>query len=114
MGLYVGFFKLINGLCKYVLFIGKLPPTTKVDVEDGKGIDTNIGGKQDHNIRKSLSISKVQFDSRSDSKTLGDMEVLSTYVTHPCDRWELYTMLTGYTTIDVKVIVLDSQPQPNL
>jgi hypothetical protein len=69
-----------------VLFIGKLPPTTKVDVDDGKGIDTNIGKRQDHNTRKSLSISRVQFDSRSDSSTFGNMEVLSTYVTHPCDR----------------------------
>jgi len=91
-----------------------LPPTTKADVEDGKGIDTNIGKGQDHDTRKPLSISTVQSDSRSDSRTLGDIEVLFTYVTHPCDRWELNTMLMGYATIDIKVIVLNSQPQPNL
>jgi len=44
---------------------------------------------------------------KSDSKTLGNMEVLSTYVLHPCDSWELDTQLVGYTTIYVKAIVLD-------
>ncbi len=112
MGLYVGCLRHINGLCFF--FTRKLPPIAKVDVEDGKGINTNIGKGRDHNTRKSLSISRVQFVNRSDSRTLGDTKVLSTYVTHPCDRWELNTMLMGYTTIDVKAIVVDSQLQPNL
>jgi len=96
----------------YVLFIGKLPPTTKGEMEDGKHIDTNIGKGQDHNTKKSMSIFGVE--SRSDLATLGDMEVFFTYVTHPCDNQELYTQLVGYTTIDVGVIVPNSQPQPNL
>jgi hypothetical protein len=37
------------------------------------------------------------------------MEVLSTYVTHPCDSWELDTQFMGYTTIYVKVIMFDNQ-----
>lgn len=70
------------------------------------GIDTSIGKGQDHNTRKSLSISRVQYSSRSDLGTPGDM--VSTYTTHPCDSQELDTQLVGYTTIDVKGIVLDS------
>jgi hypothetical protein len=38
------------------------------------------------------------------------MEVLSTYVTHPCDNWDLDTQLVGYTIIYVKDIMLNSQP----
>ncbi len=43
-----------------------------------------------------------------------DTKVFSTYVTHPCDSHELKTQLVGYTTIDMEVIVYDSQSQPNL
>jgi hypothetical protein len=70
----------------YVFLIGKLPPTTKDEVEDGKHIDTNTGKGQDHNTKKSLSIFGAKFDSRNDLATLGNMEVLFTYVTHPCDN----------------------------
>jgi len=59
-------------------FKGKLPPTSKGEVEDGRHIDTNIGKGQDHNTKKSLTISKVESNSKSDQVTLGDMEVLST------------------------------------
>jgi hypothetical protein len=90
----------------YALFTRKLPLTSKVDVEDGKGIDTNIRKGQDHYTRESLSISRVQSNSRNDLGTHGDMDVLFTYVTHPCDSQELDTQLVGYTTIDVKVILL--------
>jgi len=38
------------------------------------------------------------------------MELLSTYVTHPCDSHEPNTQLVGYTTIDVMIIVHDNQP----
>jgi len=44
------------------------------------------------------------------SRTLKDMEILSTYVTHPCDSCALDTQFVGHTTIYVKVIVVDSQP----
>jgi hypothetical protein len=71
--------------CVCSFYDSKLSPSSKVDVEDGKGIDTNIGKGQDHNARKCLSISRVQSNSRSGSGTPRDMEVLSTYVTHPCD-----------------------------
>jgi len=50
------------------------------------------------------------FSPKHDSRTLKDMEVLPTYVTRPCDSWELDTQFVGYTTIHVKVIVFDSQP----
>jgi hypothetical protein len=70
----------------YALFIGRLPPTTKGEVEDGKHIDNNIGKGQDHNTKKSLSIFGAEFDSRRDLATLGDMEVLFTYVTHRCEN----------------------------
>jgi hypothetical protein len=70
----------------YVLFIGKLPPTTKGEAKDGKHIDSNVGKGQDHNTKKSLSIFGAEFDIRSELATLGDMEVLFTYVSHPCDN----------------------------
>jgi hypothetical protein len=95
-------------------FTGKLPPTSKGEVEDGRHIDTNIGKGQNHNTKKSLSISKVEYDSRSDPMTLGDMEVLFTYVTHPYDHQELDTHLVGYTTTDAGLIVPNNQPQPSL
>jgi hypothetical protein len=34
---------------------------------------------------KSLSISRALSDSKSDLRTLGNMEILSIDVTHPCD-----------------------------
>jgi hypothetical protein len=46
-----------------------------------KGINIGIGKGQDHNTKKYLSISRGQYDSRSDLRILGNMEVLSTYVT---------------------------------
>jgi hypothetical protein len=46
-----------------------------------KGININIKKGQDHNTKKYLSISKAQYGSRSDSRILGNMELLSTYVT---------------------------------
>ncbi len=55
----------------YVFFIGKLQPTSKSEVEDGKHIDTNIGKGQDHNTKKSLSISRVKSNCKSDPTTLG-------------------------------------------
>ncbi len=70
----------------YLFFTGNLPPTSKGEVEDGKHIDTNKRKGQDHNTKKSLSISRVKFDSRSDLVTPRNTEVLSTYVTHPCDN----------------------------
>jgi hypothetical protein len=88
----------------YVFFTGKLPPTSKGEMEDGRHINTSIGKGQDHNTKKSLSISKVESNSKNDLATLGDMEVLSTYVTHPCDNQEP----------DVGVIVPNNQPKPNL
>jgi len=98
----------------YVFFIGRLPPTFEGEVEDGRHINTSIGKGQDHNTKKSLSISKVESNSKNDLATLGDTEVLSTYVTHPCDNQELDTHLVGHTTIDVGVIVPNNQPKPNL
>jgi len=68
----------------YGFFIGKLPPTSKGEVEDGRHIDTNIGKGRDHNTKKSLSLYGVESNSNSDPMTPSDMEVLSTYVTHPC------------------------------
>jgi hypothetical protein len=76
----------MNGLCNF--FSIKLPPASKGDVDNGKAIDTNIGKGQDHNTKKSFSISRVHFDKRIEFGTLGDMEVLFTYVTHPCDNQE--------------------------
>ncbi len=67
VGFYVGRFKHINDV--YFFLTGKLPPTSKSEVEDGKHIDTNKGKGQDHNTKKSLSISRVKFDSRSDLAT---------------------------------------------
>ncbi len=83
MGPYVGCLK--HQWLVYVFSTRKLPPTSKSDVEDGNGIDTIIGKGQYHNTRKSLSMSKVLSNSKSDLRTPGNMEVLSTYVTHPCD-----------------------------
>lgn len=98
----------MNGLC--ILFFSiKLPPISKGDVDDGKGININIGKGQDHNTKKSFSISRVQFDRRSELGTLGDMKVFFTYVTHPCDNQESNTQLVGYNIIHVKAIVHDSQ-----
>ncbi len=77
--------------CVCSFYDSKLSPSSKIDVEDGKGIDTSIGKGQDHNTRKSLSISRVQSNSKSDSGTPGNIEVLFTYVTHPCDSHELNT-----------------------
>jgi len=93
----------------YVFFPIKLPPASKSDVDDGKGIDINIGKGQDHNTKKSFSISSVQFDRRSELGTLENMEVFFTYVTHPCDNQESNTQLVGYTIIHVKAIVHDGQ-----
>jgi hypothetical protein len=45
----------------------------------------SIGKGQDHNINKSLPISRVEYDNKTNSTTPKDMEVLSTRVTHPCD-----------------------------
>jgi hypothetical protein len=84
MGLYVGCFRHINGLC--IFFSRKLPPTSKGEVEDGRHIDTSIRKGQDHNKKKSLSISRAESNSKSDLVTFRDMEVLSTYVRHPCDN----------------------------
>ncbi len=56
---------------------------------------------------------KVEYDSKSDPMTPGDTEVLSTYATHLYDNQKPDTHLVGYTTIDVGVIVPNSQPQPN-
>jgi hypothetical protein len=36
-------------------FYRKLLPITKTNEDDGKGIDTSIGKRQDHNTRKFLS-----------------------------------------------------------
>ncbi len=41
-----------------------MPLASKGDVEDGRCIDTNIGKGQDHNTNKSLSISRVEFNTR--------------------------------------------------
>jgi len=95
----------------YVFFSIKLPPTSKGDVDKGKAIEINIGKGQDHNTKKSFSISRVQFDRRIEFGTLGDMEVFFTYVTHPCDNQESNTQLVGYTIIYVRAIMLDSQQQ---
>jgi hypothetical protein len=92
----------------YVFFSIKLPPTSKGDVDNGKGIDINIGKGQDHNTNKFFSISRVQFD-RSELGTLGNMEVFFTYVTHLCDNQKSNTQLVGYTIIHVRAIVHDSQ-----
>jgi hypothetical protein len=46
-----------------------------------KGINISIKKGQDHNTNKYLSISRAQYDSRSDSRILGNMELLFTYVT---------------------------------
>jgi hypothetical protein len=97
----------------YLFFIEKFPLTSKGEVEDGRHIDTNIVKGQYHNTKKSLSISGAEFDSRSDPMTPRNTKI-STYVTHPCDSHELDTQLVGYTTIDVEVIVPNSQPQPSL
>jgi hypothetical protein len=48
-------------------FTRKLPPTSKGEVEDGRHVDTDIRKGQDHN--KSLSISGVEYDNRSDLET---------------------------------------------
>jgi hypothetical protein len=57
----------------HVFFLtGKLPPTSKGEVEDGKHIDTIKRKGQDHITKKSLSISRVKFDSKSDLVTHGD------------------------------------------
>jgi len=48
----------------YVFFSIKLPPTSKGDVDDGKGIVINIGKGQDQNTKKSFF--RVQFDRRSE------------------------------------------------
>ncbi len=91
-----------------------MPPTYKGEVEDGKHIDTNIKKGQNHNTKKFLSISKVEYDNKSNPMTPGDMGVLSTYVTHPYDDQKPDTHLVGYTTIDVGLIVPNNQPQPSL
>jgi hypothetical protein len=90
------------------IFYSKLPPTSKSKVEDGKHIDANKGKGQDHNTKNSLSISRAKFDNMSDLVTPGDIKVLSTYVTHPCDNQEPDTHLVGYTIIDVGVIMPNS------
>jgi hypothetical protein len=66
--------------------------------------------RTNHNTNKSLSIFKVEFDTRITHQHMEDMEVLSTYVTHQCDNKEPNTQLVGYTTIDVMIIVHDNQP----
>ncbi len=86
----------------YVFFSITLPPTSKGDVDDGKGININIGKGHEHNTKKSFSISRVQFDRRSELGTLGDMEVFFTYVTHPYDNQKSNTQLVRYYIIHVK------------
>jgi len=66
-------------------FFNKIATYTKGDVDNGKAIDINVGKGQNHNTKKSFSISRVQFDRRSEFGILGDMEVFFTYVTRPCD-----------------------------
>jgi hypothetical protein len=96
------------------VFYKKIAPTSKGEVEDGRHIDISIGKGQGHNIKKSLSISRAESNNRGDPTTLGNMEVLSTYVRHPCDSQKPDTQLVGFTIIDVGVIMLDNQPQPSL
>jgi hypothetical protein len=75
----------------YGFFTRKFSPTSKNEEEDGRHINTNIGEGQDHKTKKSLSVFGVEFDSRNDLATLGDMEILYTYITHSCDNQELDT-----------------------
>jgi len=90
-------------------FFNKIATYTKGDVDNGKAIDINVGKGQNHNTKKSFSISRVQFDRRSEFGILGDMEVFFTYVTRPCDNQESNTQLVGYTIIHVQIIMLDSR-----
>ncbi len=77
VGPYVGCLRHINGLCMFFLQENcHLNPKLM-----WKGINIGIRKGQDHNTKKYLSILRAQYDSRSDSWILGNMEVLSTYVT---------------------------------
>jgi hypothetical protein len=77
VGPYVGCLRHINGLCMFFLQENcHLNPKLM-----WKGTNISIGKRQDHNTKKPLSISKAQYDGRSDSGIPRNMEVLSTYVT---------------------------------